>query len=97
MAPFLKRTLVFAYATGAATTNNHVLVSGKDFPNPSNVSELVDFSTPINTKRVIPSDHPDNADGNTMDFTYYVTQDLFGNTALFAEITTQIEIGTSGT
>ena len=73
------------------------LAFAADFPNPENVNSLDLGSTPSNTVRVIESDHPYNADQNTMDLTYYVTQDEFENTTLFVKLMSRIEIGTSGT
>ena len=53
--------------------------------------------TPKNTIRVITSSQPYNADQNTMDFSYQVTQDEFGATTMFVTLKSRIEIGTSGT
>eukprot|EP00354_Favella_ehrenbergii_P009995 CAMPEP_0170466896 /NCGR_PEP_ID=MMETSP0123-20130129/10680_1 /TAXON_ID=182087 /ORGANISM="Favella ehrenbergii, Strain Fehren 1" /LENGTH=174 /DNA_ID=CAMNT_0010733131 /DNA_START=19 /DNA_END=543 /DNA_ORIENTATION=+ len=69
----------------------------KDFPNPDDINELNNGQTPKNTVRVITSDQPYNADQNTMDFTYQVTQDEFGVSTLFVTLKSRIEIGTSGT
>ena len=73
------------------------LVMGADFPNPSNVSDLVSGVTPANTIRVINADQAYNMDQNTMDFTYQVTQDEFGVTNLFVNLKSRIEVGISGT
>jgi len=73
------------------------LVLGADFPNPSNVSDLVSGVTPANTIRVINADQAYNMDQNTMDFTYQVTQDEFGTTNLFVNLKSRIEVGISGT
>ena len=86
---FLK--LVSAAAALASTC------AAKDFPNPSNIDDLNNGQTPKNTIRVITASQPYNADQNTMDFAYQVTQDEFGTSTLFVTLKSRIEIGTSGT
>ena len=46
--------------------------------------------------RVILAEQAYNTDQNTMDLTYHITQDEFGNTTLFAKLKTKLEISVSG-
>ena len=70
--------------------------SAADFPNPDNVHDIKNGSTPSTTVRVIKSDQPYNADQNTMDFTYHVEQ-RNDKTYFYMTMKSKIEIGTSGT
>ena len=73
------------------------LGSAAVFGMPANYNVLSGGATPVNSIRVINSDHPYNTDENTMDFIFYVTQNEFGDTNFFAGLKSRIEIGTSGT
>ena len=59
------------------------LVQSVEFPNPGNINELTQGVTPANTVQVIDPNHPYNADQNTMDFKWFVTQDFTGATVLY--------------
>ena len=78
----------------AALTSQLAVAS--DFPNPANVHDISNGSTPKNTVRVIKADQPYNADQNIMDFTYHVEQ-RNDKTYFYATMKAKIEIGTSGT